>query len=648
MITKDTIQTIIESSRIEEVVGDFVRLQRRGHNFQGLCPFHNEKTPSFVVSPAKGIYKCFGCGKAGNSVNFIMEHENLSYPDALRWLAKKYNIEIKEENLSKEALEVQSERESLFAVNSFAQKTFSEILFNTDEGKSVGLSYFKKRGLSNDIIEKFNLGYCLEEWDGFTKRAVGSGYQLEYLEKTGLTTTSNGKHFDKFRGRIIFPIHNISGRVIGFGGRILSNDKKTAKYLNSPESEIYHKSSSLYGIYLAKNSITNKDNCYLVEGYFDVISMYNAGIQNVVASSGTSLTTEQIRMIRRYTKNITILYDGDSAGIKASFRGIDMILKEGLNVSALLFPDGEDPDSFVQKNRSEHVEEYLKTNSKDFITFKTEILIDEVKDDPFKKAELIKDIVASIALIPDPISRSMFIQKCSSTLNVEESLVANELNKQVRSNNADESQHKAEIRESDVNIRSEEIKEVSIELDHDEAKEKEIVRLLLNYGNLNIEMEVDDNKKREIPLSHFVIGSIEDDELEFKNKLYNDIYNTYKEHITNGKTIDYGYFTNNQDNKIATLAIDLITDEYTLSPKWEEKHKIFTKKEEDDLTHTINNAIILFKLSKIEEICQTLTEELKNAQSDEDSLIILHKLNQMAEIRKQPAEHLGRVILRIL
>lgn len=648
MITKDTIQTIIESSRIEEVVGDFVRLQRRGHNFQGLCPFHNEKTPSFVVSPAKGIYKCFGCGKAGNSVNFIMEHENLSYPDALRWLAKKYNIEIKEENLSKEALEVQSERESLFAVNSFAQKTFSEILFNTDEGKSVGLSYFKKRGLSNDIIEKFNLGYCLEEWDGFTKRAVVSGYQLEYLEKTGLTTTSNGKHFDKFRGRIIFPIHNISGRVIGFGGRILSNDKKTAKYLNSPESEIYHKSSSLYGIYLAKNSITNKDNCYLVEGYFDVISMYNAGIQNVVASSGTSLTTEQIRMIRRYTKNITILYDGDSAGIKASFRGIDMILKEGLNVSALLFPDGEDPDSFVQKNRSEHVEEYLKTNTKDFITFKTEILIDEVKDDPFKKAELIKDIVASIALIPDPISRSMFIQKCSSTLNVEESLVANELNKQVRSNNADESQHKAEIRESDVNIKSEEIKEVSIELDHDEAKEKEIVRLLLNYGNLNIEMEVDDNKKREIPLSHFVIGSIEDDELEFKNKLYNDIYNTYKEHITNGKTIDYGYFTNNQDNKIATLAIDLIADEYTLSPKWEEKHKIFTKKEEDDLTHTINNAIILFKLSKIEEICQTLTEELKNAQSDEDSLIILHKLNQMAEIRKQPAEHLGRVILRIL
>lgn len=647
MITRDTIQTIIESSKIEEVVGDFVRLQRRGHNFQGLCPFHNEKTPSFVVSPIKGIYKCFGCGKSGNAVNFIMAHENLSYPDALRWLARKYNIEIKEENLSKEALEVQSERETLFAVNTFAQKRFSDNLFETDEGKSVGLSYFRSRGLSDDIIQKFNLGYSLEEWDSFTKAAVGEGFGLEYLEKTGLTTTTNGRHYDKFRGRVVFPIHNISGRVIGFGGRTLSNDKKMAKYLNSPESEIYHKSNSLYGIYLAKHSITDKDNCYLVEGYFDVISMFNAGIQNVVASSGTSLTVEQVRMIRRYTKNVTILYDGDSAGIKASFRGIDMILKEGLNVSALLFPDGDDPDSFVRKSQPDDVVAYLKANAKDFITFKTEILLDDIKDNPFKRAELIKEIVSSIALVPDQISRSEFIKKCSSTLNIEEGLVGRELDKQMRQGQSNDSVV-VDVKEERLCVEPEIQKQFNLELDHEAAKEREIVRLLLNYGNRMVELSNEDDETVELPLFHFVVSSIEEDDLTLKNKLYNSVYQAYKECVINGTNIDHTHFTNSPDGNVSSFAADMIADAHVLSPKWEEKHKIFTKTEDDNITQTVNNAIILFKLSKIEEMCKNLTEELKNAMSDEDSLIILHRLSQMSEIRKRPASHLGRVILRIL
>ena len=432
MIARDTIQTIIETARVEEVVGDFVTLRKRGVNMIGLCPFHNEKTPSFTVSPVKGIYKCFGCGKAGNSVNFVMEHEHYTYPEALRFLAKKYSIEIEEEEQTPEQLQEINEKESLYAVTAFAQKFFTEQLFQSEEGKAIGLTYFKNRDFREHIMEQFQLGYSPDAWEAFTHKAIENGYSPEFLVKSGLTIDKDGKRFDRFSARVIFPIHNLSGRVIGFGGRILKSEEKKAKYINSPESDIYNKSQVLYGIYFAKNAIIKKDNCYLVEGYTDVISLFQAGFENVVASSGTSLTTDQIRLIKRYTPNITILYDGDEAGLKASFRGIDMILEQGMNVKIVMFPDGEDPDSFVRNHRSIEVEEFLNKSANDFIRFKTNILLKDAQDDPIKKAGLIKEIVQSISLIPDAIIRSVYVKECSATMDMAEQTLMNELNKLLR------------------------------------------------------------------------------------------------------------------------------------------------------------------------------------------------------------------------
>lgn len=441
MIPKETISAIFEASRIDEVVGEFVSLKKRGANMLGLCPFHNEKTPSFNVSPVKGIYKCFGCGKAGNSVNFIMEHEQMNYPEALRWLAKKYNIPIEEEEQTPEQVQANNERESLYVVCSFAQKNFTETLWETDEGKSVGLSYYHQRGFTDDTIHKFQLGYSLDKWRGFSDAAIAAGHKLDYLVKAGLTiskeapeSTAGGppeqeRFFDRFSARVIFPVHNVSGRVIAFGGRTLKTDKKIAKYINSPETDIYHKSKVLYGLYFSKKRIVEEDNCYLVEGYTDVISLHQAGIENVVASSGTSLTVDQIRLIRRYTPNITILYDGDSAGIKASFRGIDLVLEEGMNVRVLLFPDGEDPDSFSKKISSTELKAFIKENSKDFLAFKAQLLNSEAAHDPIKKAGLIKEMVESISLIPEPIYRSVYIKECSRIMDVDEQALLSELNK---------------------------------------------------------------------------------------------------------------------------------------------------------------------------------------------------------------------------
>ncbi|MBL4667710.1 MAG: DNA primase, partial [Flavobacteriales bacterium] len=397
MIPKQTIDEIFDAAIIEDVVGDFVPLKKRGANYLGNCPFHNEKTPSFTVSPAKGIYKCFGCGKAGNSVNFIMEHEHYSYPEALRFLANKFNIEIEEEELSPEQKDAADERESLYIVSNYAAKYFHKQLLDSDEGKAIGLSYFLERGFREDIIETFQLGYNPDGWTAFTDEAEKAGHNLKYLDKSGLTIVKGDKKFDRFKGRVMFPIHNLSGRVLGFGGRILQANDKAAKYLNSPESEIYHKSKVLYGIYTAKKAISKENICYLVEGYTDVISLYQSGVENVVSSSGTSLTEGQIRLVKRFTPNITILYDGDAAGIKASFRGIDMILQEGMNVRVVLFPDGEDPDSYAKAHTTEELKDYITTNAQDFIRFKTSVLIKDVGNDPIKKAELIKDIVASIA-----------------------------------------------------------------------------------------------------------------------------------------------------------------------------------------------------------------------------------------------------------
>ena len=403
----------MDSARIEEVIGDFISLKKRGANYLGLCPFHNEKTPSFSVSPSKGIYKCFGCGKSGNSVGFVMEHEHYSYPEALKFVAKKYSIEIEEEVLTPEMQQELDERESMFALNGFAAKYFAENLFQSEEGKSIGLTYFKERDFRESAIEKFHLGYAINKWEDYSKHSLENGYKKEVLVKTGLGIEKDNHVIDRFRGRVIFPIHNLTGKVIGFGGRILSSEKSTAKYINSPESEIYNKSKALYGIYFARNTMVKNDNCYLVEGYTDVISLHQAGIENVVASSGTSLTEDQIKLIKRFTPNITMLFDGDPAGIKASFRGIDLILEQGMNVKVVLFPDGQDPDSYVRAHRTTEVEEFIHDNAADFIKFKTNLLLDETVGDPAGRAKLIKDIVATIAHIPDGINRSVYIMNAA-------------------------------------------------------------------------------------------------------------------------------------------------------------------------------------------------------------------------------------------
>jgi len=516
MIKPETVREILESAHVEEVVGDFVSLRKRGVNMIGLCPFHNEKTPSFTVSPAKGIYKCFGCGKAGSAVNFIMEHEHYSYPEALKFLAGKYNIEIEEEEQTPEQLQALSEQESLYNVTAFASKYFANAVFNTERGRAVALSYYKERGYREETIKKFELGYSPEEWDAFTKYALDNGYKLEFLERSGLTITKEQRHYDRFRSRVIFPIHSLTGRVIGFGGRILNMAASKAKYVNSPESEIYNKSKVLYGIYFARNAIVKNDNCYLVEGYTDVITLHQVGIENVVSSSGTSLTVDQIKLIKRYTRNITILFDGDAAGIKASFRGIDMILEQGMNVRIVLFPEGEDPDSYARNHRSTEVEDFISKEAHDFIIFKTNLLLKEAKNDPIKKASLIKEIVSFISLIPDGIYRSVYVKECSSVMDIPEQSLLHELNKLLRkrfNKNQQKDGYRDEIPESTefVAPRQKEPDTLSSEF-----QERDIIRLLLLYGE-NMLTVTEEDEEMEMSVVEMVVHDILEDELTFKD-----------------------------------------------------------------------------------------------------------------------------------
>ena len=623
MIHKEDIDKIFEAARIEEVVGDYVTLKKRGVNLIGLCPFHDEKTPSFYVSPAKGIYKCFGCGKGGHSVNFVMEKELMSYPDALRQLAKKYNIEIVEEEQSPEQLQSQNDRESLFVVSSFAQKHFTENLYNTDEGKSVGLGYFKERGFRDDIIQKFQLGYNLNHRSAFTDIAIATGYKLEYLVKAGLTieykneekhtdasteidtpppVKQEAKLLDRFWGRVMFPIHNATGRVIAFGGRTLRTDKKVAKYINSPETDIYHKSDVLYGIFFAKKEIIHQDNCFLVEGYTDVISMHQAGIENVVASSGTSLTVGQIKLIRRFTNNITILYDGDSAGIKASFRGIDLILEEGMNVKVLLFPDGEDPDSYSKRVSNEELKNFIKENSKDFISFKTNLLMADVKNDPIKKAELIKEIVQSIALIPEAIYRSVYVKECSRIMDMDEQILLSELNKIRNKRFNEKSNSPAQTPENnnyEAAIAVEQKKEEAIvSTDHQERK---IIELLINYGDKIIMVDSEDNEGRPIQvesnIAHLIIAELTHDNIVLDNAVYKNVYNEFVTQLDNNKIPDSKYFLNHEDNAISLLTIDLISSPYALA-NWE-RHSIYTNMEEDDLKKICSKSRVYIKKQTI-------------------------------------------------
>ena len=645
MIPKQTIDEIFEAAIIEDVVGEFVPLKKRGANFLGNCPFHNEKTPSFTVSPSKGIYKCFGCGKAGNSVNFIMEHEHYSYPEALKFLARKYNIEIEEQEQSLEQKEAANELESLYIVSNYAANYFKKQLHETDEGKAIGLSYFLERGFREDIIEKFQLGYNPNAWSDFTESAEKEGYKLSYLEKTGLTIIKGDKKIDRFKGRVIFPIHNLSGRVLGFGGRILKTEEKAAKYVNSPESEIYNKSKVLYGIYTAKKAITQEDTCYLVEGYTDVISLYQAGVENVVASSGTSLTEGQIRLIKRFTENVTILYDGDAAGLKASFRGIDMILKEEMNVRVVLFPLGEDPDSFAKNHTSEELKTFITSNTQDFIRFKTSVLIKEVGNDPIKKAALIKDIVSSIAIIPDQIKRSVYTKECSSLLEIPEQALINETNKILRKNFSTYTHQPIIEREADYVTENQEKKENFIDdLAH---WERETIRLLITFGEEKIKVDaIDENEEtvsKEITIAFYMINNIKNDAIKFENITYQKIADFYAEKLNKEEKTSHKDFTNHPDSDISQLAIDVFTTQYELSPNWE-KHKIYTTTEDKQLNKAIYNTIYAFKKSKLKRLIIDNQEKIKEETNEEMINQLIQEQIHLKQIDLQLAAKLGRVV----
>jgi DNA primase len=557
MIDQNTINRIFDTADIVEVISEFVQLKKSGTNYKGLSPFSNEKTPSFMVSPSKGIFKDFSSGKGGNVVGFLMEHEKLSYPEALRYLAKKYNIEIFEKEKTPEDIQQENERESLLVVTAFAQKYFTDKLHQNAEGKAIGLKYLKERGIREDIIEKFQLGYSPEERDALSLEAQKKGYKTDYMVKSGLSVERNGKFYDRFSGRVIFPIHSLPGTVIGFGGRTLRNDKETAKYLNSPESEIYHKSRVLYGLFQAKKAIVNNERCYLVEGYTDVLSFQQAGIENVVSSSGTALTIEQIRLIKRFTPNITIIYDGDEAGIKASFRGIDLILEEGLNLKVLLLPDGEDPDSFSKKHSSSELKDFIEQNERDFISFKTNLLLKDAEKDPVKKANLITDIVRTISVIPENINRSVYIKECSTLLNIDEQVLYSEVNKN-RRRNIDQ-KFRSERRTPDPDfqeIPSQPQLPSFVEDVYSEYEEREIIYFLLKFGGEML--NIPGKKEIEISVSEYIIREIQNENLEFKNLIYKKVFEDVSALLEKGLNIEEKYFVFHEDKKFRNLLLKFI------------------------------------------------------------------------------------------
>lgn len=638
----------METARIEEVVGEFVNLKRRGSNLIGLCPFHQEKTPSFSVSPSRGLFKCFGCGKGGDAARFMMEHEHISYPEALRWLAKKYQIEVEEYEQSPEEQAALNERERMFNLNTFAQQYFTQTLFETNEGRSVGLSYFKERDFREATIKKFQLGYSPDHRDAFSAHARKNAYPPDLLLKTGLSVGSEDKLYDRFQARVIFPIHNLTGKVIGFGGRILSSDKSKAKYLNSPESEIYTKSKSLYGIYFAKNAISKLDNCLLVEGYTDVISLHQAGIENVVASSGTSLTTEQIRLIRRFTNNITILYDGDKAGINASLRGTDMILEEGMNVRVLLFPDGDDPDSFVRKNRSSDVEAYIATNATDFISFKTKLLLEESASDPIKKAGLIKEIVHTIALIPEPIYRSVYVKECSRLLDVEEQILMNELNKLLRQKFKSRTGETALPEPTPEAVVQAPVKTVGPESQPGYFQERELVKLLLQYGKSEIVHEYTDEQG--FPASYtesaarYIIEELLNDELWFSLPVHKKIQEHFAEALKEEVVPGERFFTGHPEPDVALLAVDLLTTPYKLD-NWESK-KIYVKTESDVLKLSITETLFRYKDQVVEMRQHALLEKMKQSTDIDEQMQLMAEKKRLDTLRQLLNKQLGIIVAR--
>ena len=626
MIDRSTIERILDAAQIVDVVQEFVQLKKRGVNFLGLCPFHNEKTPSFTVSPSKEIFKCFGCGKVGNSVNFVMEHEHLTYPEALKYLARKYHIEVVEKELSQEELEKQNERESLLIVSSYAARQFSENLFQTDEGISVGLAYFKERGFRQDTLKKFEVGYSFEKRDAFSKKALEDGYKKDFLVKTGLSIQHEDRIFDRFANRVMFPIHSLSGQVLGFGGRVLKTDPKSAKYLNSPESEIYHKSRILYGAYQARKAITQEDRCYLVEGYTDVLSLHEANVENVVASSGTSLTQEQVRLIKRFTQNITILYDGDAAGIKASLRGIDLVLEEGMNVKIVLIPDNEDPDSYSRKLSKEEFLRFLKDNETDFIRFKTQLLLSEANNDPVKKADLIRDVVKSIAVIPEAITRTVYIKECSTVLEVAEPILYNEVNKlRHQKNFQDRNKYPGP---EDLPV----MPQVIVKPIQHEAvsyySEKEVIRLLLKFGSVEFErtLNKEDGKEEVLTVADYVVREITSDDLLFDDRVCSKIFADFKFHVEHGLITGDKQFVKHEDPEISALSADLLADSHELSKIWKEK-QTYVETEEMVLKEMVGDSVLKFKSDKIMIIRKEIMSQLEEAvkANDTEKVLLLQK-----------------------
>jgi len=683
LISQNTIDTVFETARVEEVIGDFVNLKRAGSNFKGLSPFSDERSPSFMVSPAKGIWKDFSTGKGGNSVKFLMEHSQFTYPEAIRYLARKYNIEIEETEQTDAEKAITDVRESMYLVSEFAKEYFHNTLLHSEEGKAIGLSYFKERGFTNETIKKFSLGYSPETWDALTKEALGKGYKLEFLESTGLTIAREDRPFDRFKGRVMFPIESMSGRVLGFGGRILTNDKKAAKYLNSPESDIYHKSKVLYGIFQAKQSIAKFNNCYLVEGYTDVIQFHQAGIENVVASSGTALTPDQIRLVNRLTKNITVLFDGDAAGLRASIRGIDLILEEGMNVRVCAFPDGEDPDSFARKNSHDDLVAYLEANSKDFIQFKASILMNEAKNDPIKKADLIRDMVTSISKIPDRIQREVYLQECARIMDISEQVLVSTLAQLIQKDIAEANKKQKQEQKPFEVVRNQNPKNVGYSGgDPDDPRtgppddypgepgypqqaekvdilygfERKIIEILLLYGSVledfeDVYLKADEegvikevSEKRKYKVYEKVYLSLQEDEVELSNSLFQSIFNGLIDFYNQNESFSLDKYLMHLPPEFAQEVTNiLMEDEKVAIHNWEGQN-IFPKHKNVTIEQNVSDTIFSMRWYLVSKIIQELKQSLLS-DPQEDNSELLSMVVDYSKLLNNFSRKLGRVVV---
>ena len=652
MIDYLTVERIQSAAQIYDVVSDFITLRKRGVNYVGLCPFHEDKAPSFYVSPAKNICKCFSCGEGGTPIHFVMKHEQLSYVDALKFLAKKYGIEVTETELTDEQKEAQGDRESMFILNGFAQKTFTHNLFETEEGRAIGLSYFKERGFREDIIKKFQLGYSSEERDAFIQKALKNGYKNTYLEKTGLAIVRDNNYMaDRFRGRVMFPVHSLSGKVVAFGGRTLKKDDKIAKYVNSPESEIYHKSNELYGIYFARQAMVKQDRCFLVEGYTDVISMHQAGIENVVASSGTALTAGQIRLIHRLTNNITVLYDGDAAGIKAAIRGIDLLLEAGLNIKIVLLPEGEDPDSFSRKQSATSFNEYIAANETDFVRFKTALLIKDAGNDPVKNAQMITEIVDTVALIPEEIIRLVYVKECSKLLDMDERVLVRNiakkrqeilLQKKKTQNPDNPEEHLQTHQRPPVEIPQDGLEPISAKkISSLEKHERAILYYVIRYGERVLYNYTNEETKEEVPIKviEYIVQDLVEDELEFINPIYKQILEEAHSKYKDEGFVAETYFTNHPNPQIGKLAVDLATNKY-IESKVHFRHR---KKEEEDerLVELIPYVILNYKDVILKKNMDEINQKIKEAEQANDFEQLKELVKQLSDLWKESQKEIA-------